>query len=123
MLFVSLILFSCGGDEEPEVPTCTQEDYVGTWSGPENCSIGSGSSNLTLTIVAKGADIELDGGSFETDVVSVDEENCTVSGSNSSFGQSFEYSGSIDGDNLFLTHKRILAGQTVNTCTYTLERQ
>jgi len=123
LLLFSVLLFSCGDDDEPELPTCAQENYIGTWVGPENCTIGSGNSSLTVTIVAKGADIELDGGSFDTDIVSIDEENCSVSGSNSSLGQSFEYSGSINGDDLFLTHKRMLAGQTVNTCTYTLVRQ
>lgn len=122
LLVLSLLMFSCGDDPEPEI-TCGQEEYVGTWLGPENCTIGSGNDSQTVVIVASGEDIEIDGGSFETDIVSINEETCTISGENSTFGISFEYSGSIDGDNLNLTHKRIVAGQTVNTCTYTLVRQ
>jgi len=122
IILLAGVFFSCGDDDDSD-STCKQVNYIGTWVGPENCTVGAGNSSVTITIVAKGDDIELDGGAFETDVVSVDAQACTVEGSNSTFGFSFEYTGSLDGDNLLLTHRRIVAGVTGNVCTYTLERQ
>jgi hypothetical protein len=55
ILIIALSIAACGEDEEPIItPSCTQADWIGTYTGTLNC--GSGDDSTTVTITASGAE-------------------------------------------------------------------
>lgn len=119
LFLCTLSLTSCGDDD----PVCSRSELIGTWEGTELCTGNSVDSSILIVIVEGLSDdeISVDGGSFETDALTLDD--CSLSGGNSAFGTGFEYAGSLSNGELSLTHKVITFGAAVSTCDYILVKK
>lgn len=120
MLFIGLS--NCKKNDD-DAATCTQADWVGTYSGTIDCDDGS-SESVTVTITADGtADIVIEHAtvSVTTEYDPLTPSNCNIDVSNSAGGFSVSINASLDGNNLEI-EETLSGGGNSSTCTITATR-
>ena len=117
LLLFCFILASCGGD------SCSEADYVGSWSGTISCDTeptedidiviteGSG-GNINLDIDGEITPVEVNGCSLNIPEISIDFFGTPLTTSGS---------GNLDGDALTIVQKISVAG-VEESCTINLTR-
>jgi len=118
-LILVTFLSACSDDEEP---ICTQADWVGTYTGNQNC--GAGDEDVTLTIAAAGPTallIKAETATVETQYDPLTPNNCDIEESQSAGTATLTVEFSLDGDRLTLTEV-LSEGTNTSTCTTTATR-
>ncbi|MEM6262586.1 MAG: hypothetical protein AAGI38_08775 [Bacteroidota bacterium] len=106
LLFMMVAFAACGNDDEddmPSTPTCSQSDWVGTYSGTQNCS--GDLDTLNITITASGSDaviIEYEdiGGFTSVEYDPLTPNQCVIAYSETDQGITVSLDATLDGDNL-----------------------
>ena len=121
LTFLIVAFVACKDDEG--TPTCTQSDWVGTYEGTTDC--GGSTEDVTVTIVASGADsivVQYATATLTTTYDPIKPTNCTINESGTDAGITFTVDATLDGDEL--TIKETLVGGGVNfTCDLTADRK
>ena len=119
LLFVAFA--ACKKDKD-STPTCTQSDWVGTYEGTTDC--GGSTEDVTVTIVASGADaivIQYATATLTTTYDPATPTNCTINESGTDAGLTFTVDATLDGDKL--TIQETLSGSVDFTCDLTATRK
>jgi hypothetical protein len=120
-LFLVLFLAAACGDDDEGMTTCTQADWVGTYTGTISCD-GETPEDVTFTILAGSSDGLLL--SYETASLSTEFDQpipfqaCNLSISSTDQGLTLSLEASRNGDNLTFT-ETITVGGDASICTIT----
>lgn len=117
-----VVAFSACKKDKDSTPTCTQSDWVGTYEGTTDC--GGSTEDVTVTIVASGADavvIEYATATLTTTYDPITPTNCDLNASGTDAGLTFTVDATLDGDEL--TIKETLSGSVDFTCDLTATRK
>ena len=109
-----LIAFSACKKDDDEGPTCTRDNWIGTYTGTVDCD--GNSEPATVTITASGDNdivIRYVTGSVTTTFDPLPVTNCMIERTNSAGGVTGSVMTTLDGDKLSLTE--ILTGGGFNT--------
>ncbi len=127
ILAVVLTVFgACSGDDDSGA-TCTQADWVGTYTGTQTCD--GITEDVTVTITASGTDaiiikyvVTAAGSTTELELDPATPTGCDLDQTASSGAATLTVNTNLDGGKLTLTD--ILSdGTTTVTCTITATRQ
>ena len=102
-------LTSCGDDG------CT-EDFTGTYTGTNACSL-FGDEDATVIITGTDGSYSISGAGLAS--TSLDQDNCTLSYDNTSFGSGEEVTVTLSGTTLTVVREIKLLSVTSETCTFT----
>ena len=119
LLLLSLFALIFGACEKDEVLSCTQSDWVGTYTGSVIC--GTVSEDATITIIASGDNaiiVKYEDSSSSTEYDPIVPSNCEIMEMNSDTTFSLTVEGFLIDDNLTITETWSTLGQT-GTCEIT----
>ena len=118
-LAMSAVLTLSVGCNDDDGPTCTQEEFLGTYNGTDECtSSGIPASTITITAGTSSNQLIINGGGTPSDQVATI-DGCGFSWGETTLGTGFTGNGSIDGNDLTYTVKSEALGTTVFQCTFT----
>jgi len=121
LLVLVFSLVACGDDDEG-AGSCTQADWVGTYTGTSDCD--GLTEDVTVTITANGSDavdIVWETPTVETEYDPINLNGCNLNQSDSTGGLSISVDATLNGDNLTLTEIITNTGNS-STCELTATR-
>lgn len=117
IIFLSLfsLLSACGNDEEPMTnpAICTQEDWVGRYTGSEDCSGSNGDVSMAISALDEDLIISFRSTTTEITLPAATLDGCKVT----LLQEQLSVNGTLDGDVIVLN--TIIFGAE---CTYTADR-
>ena len=131
ILILAIILAACGEDNDDNVESCAQSNWVGTYTGTLNCdgdfTLDEG---VDVTITADGSDaivICYASPSTKNCYLAITPEGCDINNDNtqSGGGVTVTINASLDGDNLTISEvvdAEVGSGVPSYTCTITATR-
>ncbi|MEO1260957.1 MAG: hypothetical protein AAFZ15_19310 [Bacteroidota bacterium] len=121
-LAVALTLSACG-DDDSSSPSCTQDDWVGTYTGTVDCD--GVTEDVTVNITASGDNAVLvmyETATFTVEFEAITPDGCEIDQSQSAVGLSLTVEATLNGDDL--SFKDVITyGGTTATCTIDATRQ
>ena len=115
---------ACEDDDGMMMPVCTQDTWVGNYSGTVSCDDGATSTPITITITASGTDavaIRTQSNSTSTFYDPITIDNCTLMNSGTLGGVTASVEVTLDGDNLTIRDVT-MGGGFDEDCTITATR-
>ncbi len=120
--FALLLCFVAACEDDDEPPVCTQDTWLGTYTGTATCD--GVSDPTTVTITASGPDqivIRYAAGSTTTTFDPLPVTNCNLSRTNSSGGVTGSVTAELNGNSFELTETVTGGGFNIN-CTVSATR-
>lgn len=114
---LTFTMTSCGDDDGGV--TCTQEEFLGTYTGEGVCTGAGGfvATSIEITAGTGSNDLIINGGIFTDQTATID--GCGFSWGSTTLGTGVTGSGSIDGNTLTYSEKAEALGTTTYECTFT----
>lgn len=122
LFFVSIFALTSCSDDDP-VSTCTQSDWVGTYTGTIDCD--GTMEDVTVNITASGTDaivIKYETDTQETEYDPLTPDACKIENSGTLGGITASVDLTLDGDNLTLI-ETLSGGGVTSNCDLTATRQ
>jgi len=120
LLVLLATVAACGDDDSS--PTCTQAEWVGTYTGTIDCD--GASEAVTVTITASGSDaiiVKYETVTIETETDPLTPNGCDLDRTGTTGGVTITVDATLDGDNL--TYQDVITvGADVATCDITATR-
>ena len=116
-LFGVLAFVSCGEDD------CTQEDWLGTYTGTIICD--GNSEDVTVMIAASGNEsvvITYESTTVSTEYSALQIMDCAISATSSAGGLNVNITSTLDGDDLVINEIISVDGGSTNTCNIVASR-
>ncbi len=111
----TLFMFAAGcGDDDDGGPTCAQSEFIGTYTGTDNCTGTGGTPSTSVVITAGANDNEIIVNGMTATI-----DGCNFSWGSTTLGTGITGSGGINGNELSYRVKSETIGTTVFECNFT----
>lgn len=120
-LLAILSITACGDDEDEMMAVCSQADWVGVYTGNQDCTEEPGAEAVTLTITADGTDAvnfvyEYDDNTTISNVDPITIDNCGFRFSGSEQGITLTLEATLDGDKITFVETTTVGSES-DACT------
>lgn len=109
-----LIAFSACKKDKDEDPICTQDDWIGTYTGTADCDGDSDPATVTITASGDNIVIRYSAGNTTTTFDPLPVTNCMIERTNTAGGVTGSVMATLDGDKFSLTESVTGGGFNIN---------